>query len=376
MSSGIYIHIPFCRSKCRYCHFISIPFHEDAADRYAKCILREIQSFSSSTATEEVNSLYFGGGTPSLVAAEHIADMLQECKRHFRISPNCEISLEANPDAVRAEKMALLRKAGVNRISLGAQSFVNGELASIGRLHSSEAIARSLNQLRENGFENLNLDLLLGIPGQTRESWRRCLQKTVALSVPHISVYMLDLDEPCVLSAMVADGLVQTPEEDLISDLYLETIDFLSGCGYGQYEISNFCKPGYCCRHNLKYWKREPVYGLGLGSHSFDRHARYSNSGDIDDYFRSIETGLSPVRLRHPIGPLEAMQETLFLGLRLTAGVDWSRLKSIYGGETLGRYQDSLREFSARGWIEWKDSMVRLTPSGMLLSNEIFQLFV
>jgi len=335
-----------------------------------------MQSISNRIETEEVNSIYFGGGTPSLVPSEHISEILKACKRRFRVTEDCEISLEANPGTISEEKVILLREAGVNRISLGAQSFVDKELASIGRLHNSEMILQSGNQLRKNGFKNLNLDLLLGLPGQTQESWRYTLQKTVAFSAPHVSVYMLDLDEPCKLSSQVADGLVQIPEEDLISDLYLETIDFLASCGYIQYEISNFSQPGYSCHHNLKYWKREPVYGLGLGSHSFDSHSRYANRKDLDGYFDSIENDLSPVCQRYPIGDSQALEEALFLGLRLTDGVDWRQLQNTYGADELSRHEVSLREFSAKGWVEWKDSVVRLTPTGMLLSNEIFQLFV
>ncbi len=346
------------------------------AERYRKSILREIQLISSPTGTEEVDSVYFGGGTPSLVPAEHIADILRGIKRQFRVAGDCEISMEANPDAISREKIDLLRKAGVNRISLGAQSFVDSELAFIGRLHRTETIFHSLKQLRSGGFENLNLDLLLGLPGQTRESWRRCLLSASTLSVPHISVYMLDLDEPCKLSMQVADGLVQMPEEDLVSDLYLETIDILSRCGYVQYEISNFSKPGYPCRHNLKYWMREPVYGLGLGSHSFDRQSRYANNKDINDYFHSVETGSSPISWRYRIRASQALEEALFLGLRLTAGVDWCQLRRTYGSELLCKYEHPFSELSAKGLIEWTDSVVRLTPSGMLLSNEIFQLFV
>jgi oxygen-independent coproporphyrinogen-3 oxidase len=376
LSLGIYIHIPFCRSKCNYCHFISIPFHKATAERYRKYLVREIRAVSTSVEREKVNSIYFGGGTPSLVPAEHIADILKECKYRFSVAEDCEISLEANPGTLSAEKLAFLQKAGVNRISLGAQSFVDKELASIGRLHNSETILQSRGQLRKSGFENLNLDLLLGLPDQTQQSWRHSLQAAVALSVPHISVYMLDLEEPCALSSMVANGWTHIPEEDLVSDLYLETIDFLSSYGYLQYEISNFSRPGYPCRHNLKYWMRKPVYGLGLGSHSFDRHSRYANSKDMDDYFRSIETGSSPVCGRYPVSALQALEETLFLGLRLTHGVDWNQLQRTYGGDILARYEASLRSFSARGWMEWENSTVRLTPSGMLLSNEIFQEFL
>lgn len=379
MSLGIYFHIPFCRSKCNYCHFIRIPFDEVTAERYQKCVLREVKIAAAtmeSGESSEVDSIYFGGGTPSLVPAEHIAGIIGECKERYRVAADCEVSMEANPGTISVEKTASLRKAGVNRVSLGAQSFVDKELISLGRTHDAAMIRQSLKRLRENGFENLNLDLLLGLPHQTRETWLHSLQAAAALAVDHISVYMLDLDQPCELATLAAGGLAPLPEEDLISDLYLETIDFLCRRGYAQYEISNFARPGCSCRHNLKYWKREPVYGFGLGSHSFDRRCRYSNSEDIQGYFQKVETGLSPVRRRYPISAAQALGETLFLGLRLTEGVDWNHLQSVFGKDKLAGYADSLRGLSAKGWIEWRGSKLRLTARGMLLSNEIFQLFV
>jgi oxygen-independent coproporphyrinogen-3 oxidase len=376
VSLGIYIHIPFCQGRCSYCHFLSLQFHEATADRYRKSVLHEIDSFSSPLATEEVNSIYFGGGTPSLMPAEHIADLLTGCMSRFRVSEDCEISLEANPGTISADKAVLLRKAGVTRISLGAQSFSDGELSSIGRLHNSDTILQTLGQLRAAGFINLNLDLLLGLPNQTAESWRHNLEAVVRLSVPHVSVYMLDLDEQCALSEQVADGLVCLPEEDLISDLYLETIDSLAACGLVQYEISNFARPGYTCRHNLKYWTREPFHGFGLGSHSFDRQSRYANIRHMGDYFRAMDTGRSPISWKEPVTDLQALEETLFLGLRLTEGVDWGLLQRFHNDNKLTKYKASLQELATEGLIEWKDSVVRLTASGMLLSNEIFQTFV
>jgi oxygen-independent coproporphyrinogen-3 oxidase len=325
---------------------------------------------------EQVNSIYFGGGTPSLLPAERIADILRECERRFTVADDCEVSLEANPGTTDSEKTAVLRKAGVNRISLGAQSFVDQELISIGRIHNSDMILESLSQMRANGFVNLNIDLLLGLPNQTGKSWRRSLQSLARISVPHVSVYMLDLDEPCALASLVAEGAIDIPGEDLISDLYLETIEFLSSCGYVQYEISNFALPGFSCRHNLKYWTREPVYGLGLGSHSFDGRSRYANCRRMDDYFRFLEAGDSPVSWRHGITPEQALEETLFLGLRLTKGIDWEQLRSTHTGDKLDAYEESLKELSDKGFVEWENSVVRLSTEGMLLSNEIFQLFV
>jgi len=187
---------------------------------------------------------------------------------------------------------------------------------------------------------------------------------------------MLDLDDRCPLKEMVESGTVWLPGEDLTSDLYLETIGFLTGCGYEQYEISNFAQPGYACRHNLKYWQREPFCGFGLGSHSFDGHARYSNLSGIDEYFEAIDTGKSPVNWREPVTEAQSLAESLFLGLRLARGVDWRRLQETYGEDRMIQYEPGMLEWSRRGLVEWADSTVRLTHSGMLLSNEVFQLFV
>ncbi|MGD0100096.1 MAG: radical SAM family heme chaperone HemW, partial [Acidobacteriota bacterium] len=260
MTLGIYIHIPFCQSRCNYCHFISMPYCCETADRYVQSLLKELSSSIDLCLDKgEINSIYFGGGTPSLLPTEYIADILDHCRRLLPISEDCEISLEVNPGTASAENAFALRRAGVNRISLGAQSFNDQELSLIGRLHTADIISSSLLELRKAGFCNINLDLMLGLPGQTAETWRKNLEALERLTIHHVSVYMLDLDDQCPLYARVASGSVRMPDEDLISDLYLETIEALSRSGFSQYEISNFAKPGYDCRHNLKYWQREPV---------------------------------------------------------------------------------------------------------------------
>jgi oxygen-independent coproporphyrinogen-3 oxidase len=323
-----------------------------------------------------VDSIYLGGGTPSIVPAEHIAELLALCRRLLFLAEDCEISLEANPDTVSPDKVATYIRSGVNRISVGAQSFHDGELSSIGRLHTAEMITDALARLRSGGFRNINLDLMLGLPGQTETSWRGNLEKVVRLETPHISIYMLDLDDPCPMRALINAGSVQLPDEDLVSDLYLETIDFLSQNGYAQYEISNFALPGYACRHNLKYWQRDPVHGVGLASHSFDGHYRYSNGSQIDDYINAVREGKSPVVRREQISEEQSLSESLFLGLRLTRGVGWDRLQAKYGRERLAIYDTGMQELAQRGLVQWNGSTVRLTASGMLLSNEVFQLFI
>lgn len=377
MGSGLYFHMPFCRSRCSYCHFISLPFDRAIARRYGHAVLCEIESCPEAKADcRDVDSIYFGGGTPSILAAKHILGILQACRCKFRVQDDCEISLEANPGTISKTKIAAYRRGGIRRVSMGAQTFSDRELSAIGRAHSSEMVFDSLRRLREGGFENINLDLMLGLPYQTRVSWKHNLETVAGLGIPHVSVYMLDLDDPCPLQTKVAEGAVSLPEDDLVSDLYLETIEFLASCGYQQYEISNFARPGYACRHNLKYWKRKPVYGFGLGSHSFDGNTRWANISQMDDYLAVVEAGQNPRAWQESMDADHALSETLFLGLRLAEGVDWKGLQNSYGAEMLSTYEDALQDWLQQGLAQKTGDVVRLTASGMLISNEVFQQFV
>ena len=356
-SAGIYIHIPFCRSKCDYCHFISFPLDESDEARYAEAVSRELRSaetnsFRATRERPDADSIYFGGGTPSLIPAEHIADMIAECRRVFHIADDCEISLEANPGTVLPEKAAIYRAAGVNRISVGAQSFSNAELRAVGRVHTAAEIFSSIDVLRAAGFENINLDLMLGLPEQTALSWRDTLAAAVNLPITHISVYMLDIDEASPFSARIEAGELSLPDDDLIADLYLETLEFLDSRGFAQYEISNFSRSGYECRHNLKYWRRVPVYGFGLGAHSFDGRFRYANVGELDAYCRQ-----SPVDWCREVTESQAMEETFFLGLRLTEGITFKVLS------------DECRVMSASDGVQSSECGV-LSASDGVLSDE------
>ncbi len=377
MSLGVYIHIPFCQNKCNYCHFVTNPWNPSTADRYCRAVIKEMEiSFAEKAGEQEVNSIYFGGGTPSLVPAEHITRMLSTTRCLFSVSEACEISLEANPGTLSIEKIAAYYRGGVNRISLGAQSFDNNELALLGRNHRSEDITETIRLLRQGGFNNFSLDLILGLPNQTAKTWIRNLEKATALAPSHISIYMLDLDEKCPLFQMIEKGHYCTLGEDIVSDWYLQTVNYLSSQGYHQYEISNFALNSCICHHNLKYWMREQYRGFGLGSHSFNSKSRYANYCSLNDYFQAVETGRSPVEFSKPVTTLQALEETLFLGLRLNRGLDWRQLQNEYESDRLKEYEIWLRDLISQGLIEWEKTIVRLTPSGMLLSNEIFQRFV
>jgi len=340
----------------------------------------ELRQFSAGqTAIPPVDSIYFGGGTPGLIPPEHIAGILDECRRIFSVSADCEITLETNPGTVSPEKAAAYRTAGVNRVSLGAQSFSDTELRGVGRIHSAAQIEDSLAVLSNAGFDNISLDLMLGLPEQNAESWRATLRAAVRFPIRHISVYMLDLDEPSPLLARAAEGNLFLPGEDLVADMYAETIEFLGSRGLDQYEISNFARAGSASRHNLKYWRRMPVYGFGLGSHSFDGCFRYANVSEMEDYCCRVESGLDPVAWRSEITEKQALEETFFLGLRLVDGVDLSNVTDGFRNAAavfLAGREKVLEEFRARELLDPDLSRLRLTGKGMLLSNEILEWFV
>jgi oxygen-independent coproporphyrinogen-3 oxidase len=374
---GVYIHIPFCRTRCTYCSFVIRPWQQETADRYCGAVVRELEHFfADDRSWGTADTIYFGGGTPSLVPESDIARILGACRRLFDVAPDCEISLEANPETVTGSKIDAYRELGVNRISIGAQTFEDAELARLGRAHTSQDIARSLILARERGLENLNLDLLLGLPGQTPRHWTRNLQQLSNLAPPHVSLYMLDLDPKVPLYHSVATGASHLPDDDLVCDGYLRALRELADCGYEQYEISNFAFHGFPCRHNLKYWLRQPVLGFGLGSHSFDGRSRYANVSVLPRYFGAVEGGNSPVEWQRPVNDWEDLQETLFLGLRLRQGLNWDQVESRFGRSRIAKYQAALKTRSDEGLVEWQDSWIRLTPRGMLLSNEIFQDFI
>ena len=377
MSFGVYIHIPFCRSKCNYCSFISRPWDEPLAEKYWRAVVQELKAFFSSNPTSDIaDSIFFGGGTPSLVPADHIAEILASCRELFEVSANCEITLEANPGTLSSKKAEKYLAMGVNRISMGAQTFSDQELVAIGRIHTSDEVAESMALLRSTGFENINLDLILGLPGQSQEQWQANLKQLVELAPAHVSVYMLELDPKAPLYHSVAKGLARVPDDDSMADWYLQTLDYFSNHRYRQYEISNFARPEFECRHNLKYWQREPVLGFGVGSHSFDGCTRYANHPKLETYLKSLEEGQSPIDWRQAVSDEEGLQETLFLGLRLSQGLDWEKIRTEFGTADLVRIESSLDSMCAEGLLEWKDSSIHLTRRGMLLSNEVFQEFV
>jgi oxygen-independent coproporphyrinogen-3 oxidase len=362
--AGVYISFPFCSQKCTYCNFASGVFPRELARRYVKAVRAEIQSHSWRWQPETV---YLGGGTPGDLDPADLAGLLAAVPG----GPWTETTIEAAPGSIRSEKAREWRKLGVNRVSLGVQSFVRREMARTGRKHTAEIVERELAVLREAGIGTFNIDLIAGLPGQTEQSWRESLEWIERLGPPHVSVYMLEVDEDSRLGREILRhgsryGADEVPPEDTIAGMYEAAVEFLRSIGLHRYEISNFARPGWESRHNLKYWRLEPYAGFGADAHSFDGRTRAQNVETAAEYVSRIERGESP-RLEET--PANVADERFYVGLRLASGIHPS-------AEDRTRFSRPIRRFLDEGLLEADGEMLRLSERGVLLSNEVFQEFI
>jgi len=355
---GLYLHLPFCSVHCTYCPF-AISTDLSLQDDYIAAMLREINAAS---AAERVDSIYLGGGTPSRTSLDNLRQLFDALHSRFAIAPDAEISMEANPEDVNAESVAAWRELGVNRLSIGVQSFHDAELAAIGRVHDRAAAIDALRTAVANGLR-VNLDLILGLPSQTRASFRETLDTAVSLGAGHLSLYMLDLEERTPLQVQVDRGRVTLPEEDDVAELYLDAVERLGNAGLAQYEISNFARPGEECRHNLRYWTRGEYHGFGLGAHSFIGSERFANTRDIRRYIAESPDARD---FSETLGGGEARREQLFLSLRRTSGINYADLIELCGQEGIEWSEQGLHE----GWLKRVDGRVAFTPVGFLQSND------
>ena len=365
MPVGLYVHLPFCTTHCTYCAF-AISTDLALQDRYVDALLREIEAAAPPGAP--VDTIYFGGGTPSRTSFENLARIFASLRRRFSIVGGAEISMEANPEDVTPGSIATWQDLGVNRLSIGVQSFHDDELIAIGRAHSRAGAVEAVRLAAASGVRT-NLDLILGLPGQARASFRETLQIAVALGAGHLSLYMLDLEERTPLQVQVARERVILPEDDDVADLYVEAIDYLEAAGLAQYEISNFARSGEECRHNLRYWTRGEYHGFGLAAHSFIGEERFANTRDIRRY---IDLSPDTRDFSELLGDDEARRETLFLNLRRTSGIDYDQLVALCGQEGIAWSERGLTE----GWLRRVEGRVAFTAAGFLQSNDfISQLF-
>ena len=367
----IYVHIPFCVKKCDYCDFLSGPADRKQQRAYVQALLAEINGLPSSQGYEVV-SVFFGGGTPSVIEEWQIREILLKLKKKFYFSPDAEVTIEANPGTLTRKKLEAYRSAGINRLSLGLQSADNGELRELGRIHTYEEFLDSYFPAREAGFDNINVDLMFAIPGQNCERWERTLRTAAELGPEHISAYSLIVEEGTPFAARNLD----LPDEDTEYRMYEDTAGILEEYGYRQYEISNYAMPGRECRHNTGYWKRTEYLGIGLGATSLYRNMRFSNTSDMKEYLAAAG---EPEKIRKDIRHLtekDQMEEFMFLGLRMTEGIRTEDFDSCFSKTLEEVYAEVLTKYESLGFLENKDGFWRFTRKGIHVSNSILSDFL
>jgi oxygen-independent coproporphyrinogen-3 oxidase len=371
---GLYLHIPFCASRCRYCDFVTWARKEHLIPAYLEALVREIEGFHGKGLAAK--TIYFGGGTPSLLKAEEIGGLLRAIGESFRVPPGAETTLEANPADGGLGYFKALVGLGVNRLSLGAQSFDDGELRLLGRRHGAADIARTFTQAREAGVENISLDLIYGLPGQGLGAFRQNLESALGLEPEHLSLYALCLEKATPLEKAVSWGELPDPDPDLQAEMYLLAEGLLDEAGYRHYELSNWAKPGRECRHNLIYWENGPYLGLGAGAHSYFQGHRSARVSSIEDYICRLESGESPISESEEIGPELEMAETMFLGLRLVGGVEDRAFARRFGRPPCSFFGTQIEELVGLALLEERDGCLSLTPRGRLLANQVFCRFL
>lgn len=367
---GIYIHIPFCKSKCDYCDFYSLAGQEEQMDRYQRALLTHLRAFAPKLKGWVVDTVYFGGGTPSYYGDKRLRELLSLIQRLFSVSRHAEVTVECNPDSVEARAMARLRRAGVNRISLGVQSADAQQLRCLHRVHSPRQVVQAVADIRQAKLTNLSLDLIYGLPGQTLADWEETLEKAMALEPEHLSCYGLKVEEGTPLARRVEAGEV-LPDDDTQADRYLWTVGRLERAGFAQYEISNFAKPGHESRHNLRYWLTRPYIGFGPGAHSDFGGRRYSFVRDLDAYIQGVLEGGSILDSEELIPRQERCGEYLMLRLRTALGIEeWEYRRNYF--MDFAPLEQRLEEFQAQGWAEkTAEGRWRFTPKGFLVSNQL-----
>src|SRR6185503_16773126 len=317
-SAGIYIHIPFCKSRCSYCDFATGIYQEELAERYVQALLTDIQTTRQDDQSPAVDTIYLGGGTPSMLSPVQIERILSTVHESFDVEPAAEITMEINPGSVTIEKLTEFRRAGINRASFGAQTFDDHELARLGRSHTAADTVKTFEALRDVGFENISFDLIAGLPGQTMSGWQQNVDRSLALVPEHLSFYLLEVHSGTPLAQHIERGIQPKPDDDLAAEMYEWMLMRASKAGYEHYEISNLCRPGFESRHNTKYWTGAVYFGFGCSAHSFDgRSRRWSNERDVLRYVENVEQGVSPVVEEQGLTEADLRAEALFLGMRM-----------------------------------------------------------
>lgn len=376
--AGLYIHIPFCVQKCAYCDFVSFA---DTAPRqaYLSALKQEIALAGQRFPKRVYDSVFIGGGTPSILAPEDMAALLRALWAAFAIAPGAEFTIECNPGTMDGEKLNAYLAGGVTRLSFGLQSAEDSLLKAIGRIHDFSQFKASFHMARAAGFTNINVDLMYGLPGQTQEQYLHTIQAAAALGPSHISAYSLILEEGTPLYSRVMAGEVSLPSEDCVADMMEAGRALLAGLGYARYEISNYAKPGHACGHNLNYWENGPYLGLGLAAHSamdIGGWRRWKNHGELEDYLASLQRGELPIWEQQRIPQEEEMFECVMLGLRMLKGVDRPAFWGRFGKDVCLVYKEAVEALTALGWAEATPGSLRLTEAGMDMENSALLYFM
>ena len=373
---GLYLHIPFCSAICSYCNFNRGLLDADLKFRYVRALEQEIRQAASDNARLAADTIFFGGGTPSLLDPPEIARLIAACRESFELAPDAEITLETNPETATPERLAAFRASGVNRISFGVQSFDDEELKRLSRIHSAARARDAIREARNAGFTNLSFDLMFWLPGQSFASWLRTIDEAIALAPDHLSLYLLEIYPNSPLKdAMAREPWSQAPDDEA-ADMYLAGLDRLDLAGFQQYEISNVAQPGQHSRHNVKYWQSGQWWGFGSGAHSTMSGRRWQNIAGTIEYVDRVDAGAN---IRQPVSTLTAedqVGEALFTGLRMNQGVDRDEFAARFGVDPWSLYQKDLVPFVETGFMWTADRRFGLTRRGMLMANEILMTFV
>jgi len=371
--AGIYIHIPFCKSRCSYCDFATGLYQTESAERYVKALIVDLQTTRADELSSRVDTIYFGGGTPSMLSSDQIERILAVVHSRFQIDSKAEITLEINPGSVTKTKLEEFRTLGINRASFGAQTFHDDELARLGRSHSAGDTLRTFEYLRAADFDNVSFDLIAGLPGQTMIQWQENVERSLGLRPEHLSFYLLEVHANTPLAQHIERGLQPKPDDDLAAEMYKWMLERACDAGYEHYEISNLCLPGFESRHNTKYWQGDAYYGFGCSAHSFDGiNLRWANERDVAAYVDAIEQKQSPMVEETQLSESELQSEAVFLGMRLMRGINMAEYRRLFGVDIRARYDQDLSRFSGAGLIEFEGDVLRLTRAGALMSNEVF----
>jgi len=390
MPMGIYISVPFCRTKCSYCNFASDVFSRSVFGRYVDRLYADIENAeriageAGGRMERAVDSIYLGGGTPTVLETGQLERIFGAVRRRFDVSPKAEVTVECAPGTLTSAMLEALLRCGVNRVSLGVQSFVDEEAAAVGRLHKRTTVLEDVARLRAAGITNINIDLIAGLPHQTADSWAFSVSEAIATGAPHVSVYMLEVDDDSRLGRELIAGGTRyhahfVPDEDRIADFYQQACEMLTAAGVTQYEISNFACGSRQSRHNLKYWTRQPYIGFGVDAHSMltanedalgHKAVRFATPDSLDAYMNRGTLKVTPVSVQ------AAIEESFFLGLRLNRGIDLESLWREFGRDAIAAWDSAIQQSIQDGLLEQQGDTLRLTPRGRLLSNEVFARFL